>query len=150
MSNYGRSLQISVMLAAASGALLSAQAITGPSSSASPYVLRAEPGVVTKSILTVGDAAGGYRMVGIPDGLGAFDNGDGTFTLLMNHELAPSLGVTRSHGAKGAFVSRWIIRTSSRLPGDDLAVLDCGRHAGTGGAAGSKSLRLGRCRFPDD
>jgi hypothetical protein len=117
MSNYGRSLQISVMLAAVSGALLSAQAITGPSSSASPYVLRAEPGVVTKSILTVGDAAGGYRMVGIPDGLGAFDNGNGTFTLLMNHELAPSLGVTRAHGAKGAFVSRWIIRTS------DLAVI---------------------------
>ncbi len=26
-------------------------------------------------------------MVGIPDGLGAFDNHDGTFTVLMNHEL---------------------------------------------------------------
>lgn len=32
-------------------------------------------------IMTVGDAApNGYRMAGIPDGLGAFDNGDGTFT----------------------------------------------------------------------
>jgi hypothetical protein len=30
-----------------------------------------------------------YRMVGIPDGMGAFDNHDGTFTLLMNHEVAP-------------------------------------------------------------
>jgi hypothetical protein len=122
MSNYGRSLQISVMVAAASGALLSAQSITGPSSSASPYVLAAEPGVVTKSILTVGDAAGGYRMVGIPDGLGAFDNGNGTFTLLMNHELGPTVGIARSHGAKGAFVSRWIIRTSDLtvLSGNDL------------------------------
>ena len=26
-------------------------------------------------------------MVGIPDGLGAYDNGDGTMTVLMNHEL---------------------------------------------------------------
>jgi hypothetical protein len=28
-----------------------------------------------------------YRMVGIPDGLGAHPNGDGTSTLFMNHEL---------------------------------------------------------------
>ena len=32
-------------------------------------------------------------MVGIPDGLGAFDNGDGTFTVLMNHELGNTQGV---------------------------------------------------------
>jgi hypothetical protein len=58
-----------------------------------------------------------YRMVGIPDGLGAYDNGDGTFTLLSNHELPNSVGVPRAHGAKGSFVSRWVIRKS------DLAVL---------------------------
>jgi hypothetical protein len=55
--------------------------------------------------------------VGIPDGLGAFDNGDGTFTLLMNHEIPATVGVTRAHGARGAFVSKWIIRKS------DLAVI---------------------------
>jgi hypothetical protein len=27
--------------------------------------------------LTVGDSIGGYKMAGIPDGLGAYDNGDG-------------------------------------------------------------------------
>src|SRR5262245_65271755 len=61
---------------------------------ASPYVLSVNPAVTTQAILTVGDSVGGYRMVGIPDGLGAFDNGDGTFTLLMNHEisLASSFG----------------------------------------------------------
>jgi len=32
------------------------------------------------------------------DGLGAFDNGDGTFTVLMNHELQPALGIVREHG----------------------------------------------------
>jgi Alkaline phosphatase PhoX len=87
-------------------------------------VLRAKPGVVTKSILTVGDSVNDkpdgtpYRMVGIPDGLGAFDNGDGTFTLLMNHELSSSAGVVRAHGGTGAFVSKWTIRK------DDLEVLE--------------------------
>jgi hypothetical protein len=109
-------LVIGVFFAAA-GVMVSAQAITGPSSSTSPYVIRVEPGVVSKAILTVGDAIGGYRLAGIPDGLGAFDNGDGTFTLLVNHEIAAALGVPRAHGAKGAFVSRWIVRK------DDLAVL---------------------------
>ncbi len=48
-------------------------------------------------------------MVGAPDGLGAFDNGNGTFTLLMNHEIQSSQGVTRAHGSAGAFVSQWVI-----------------------------------------
>ena len=56
-------------------------------------------------------------MVGIPDGLGAFDNGDGTFTVLMNQELASGEGIVRAHGAIGSFVSKWIIRK------DDLTVL---------------------------
>jgi hypothetical protein len=103
------------------GTVALAAAITGPSSSDAPYVVRSQPGVVTKSILTVGDevpkAGGGtYRMVGIPDGLGAFDNGDGTFTLLSNHELNAMAGIVRAHGAKGAFVSRWTISE------DDLTV----------------------------
>ncbi|MCL4199442.1 MAG: hypothetical protein KJZ69_18265 [Phycisphaerales bacterium] len=86
---------------------------TGPSSSASPYVLPLEPGVRTISLLTVGDAVQGvggpYRMAGIPDGMGAWDNGDGTFTLLLNHELSDGAGVVRRHGAVGAFISKWTI-----------------------------------------
>jgi Alkaline phosphatase PhoX len=97
-------------------------AITGPSSSESPYLVRAQPGVVTKSILTVGDAVGDYRMVGIPDGLGAYDNGDGTFTLLANQELRATNGIVRDHGAKGAFVSKWTIdkETLEVTKGEDL------------------------------
>lgn len=98
-------------------------ATAGPSSSQSPYVLRSQPGVIVRSILTVGDSVNvkpdgvtPYRMVGIPDGLGAYDNGDGTFTVLMNHEISAG-GAVRAHGASGAFVSRWIIRK------DDLTVL---------------------------
>src|SRR5690348_13057494 len=85
-----------------------AQTFTGPSSSQSPYLLPTAPGVGVVSLLTVGDSVNlkpdgvtPYRMVGIPDGLGAFDNEDGTFTLLMNHEL-PGNGIVRAHGLKGA------------------------------------------------
>lgn len=88
---------------------------TAPSTSINPYLLANEPNVSFVSIATVGDTLDTkdngtpYRMVGIPDGLGAFDNGDGTFTLLMNHELGAGVGIVRDHGAKGAFVSQWVI-----------------------------------------
>jgi hypothetical protein len=103
------------------GVVPSAQ-FSGPSSSQSPYVLPSLPVVKTASILTVGDSIGGYRMVGLPDGLGAFDNGDGTFTVLMNHEIVNTLGVTRDHGGKGAFVSKWVIDKSTMgvISGSDL------------------------------
>lgn len=111
-----------VMLAGGVIPALAEQIQQGRSSSQTPYVLPSEPEVETKSILTVGDSVDGYRMVGIPDGLGAFDNGDRTFTLLMNHELGNTLGTVRAHGAKGAFVSKWIINKKdlSVLSGGDL------------------------------
>jgi hypothetical protein len=106
-----------VVVAASLAIACAAQAEQGPSSSATPYLVPAGPGVSFTSILTVGDSVGkkhkgneSYRMVGIPDGLGAFDNGDGTITVLMNHELGSTSGVTRDHGGKGAFVSRWQVR----------------------------------------
>ncbi len=89
-------------------------AATGPSSSAAPYLLPNAQGVEFTSILTAGDSFKGnegqaYRMVGVPDGLGAFDNGDGSITVLMNHELRNTAGAVHAHGARGAFVSRWKI-----------------------------------------
>jgi hypothetical protein len=100
---------------------------TGPSSSESPYVVNVPQSVHIISLITVGDSVNDkpdstapYRMVGIPDGMGAFDNHDGTFTVLMNHELRDTAGVPRQHGLKGAFVSTWIVRKS------DLAVLHGG------------------------
>jgi hypothetical protein len=102
-----------------------ATTLTGPSSSQTPYVLPVDSatGVKVTSILTTGDATrNGYKMAGIPDGLGAFDNLDGTFTLLMNHELGSTTGVARAHGGKGAFVSSWVINKSdlSVVSGGDL------------------------------
>jgi hypothetical protein len=77
------------------------------------------------SLLTTGDQVGfksdgvtPWRMAGIPDGLGAFDNGDGTFTVLMNHELGSGNGVPRDHGFAGSFVSKLVIDKAT------LTVLD--------------------------
>jgi hypothetical protein len=101
----------------------------GPSSSATPYYVSVPSSVDMISILTVGDSvndkpdsATPYKMVGIPDGMGAFDNNDGTITVVMNHELGNTVGATRQHGAKGAFVSQWTIRKSDLkvLHGGDL------------------------------
>ena len=80
----------------------------GPGTTVMPYLLPSRDGVDITALLTVGDkpADDGYRMVGIPDGLGIIPGTD-TFTLLMNHELAgASAGTARKHRSKGAFVSR--------------------------------------------
>lgn len=82
---------------------------TGPSTSTAPFVVPTTSGVTTTSIFTVGDSIGGYRLAGIPDGMGAMSNGDGTFDLFVTHEMNSSVGVVRAHGSRGAFVSRWNI-----------------------------------------
>ena len=58
----------------------------------------------------------------LADGSGAFDNNDGTFTFLLNHEIGGTLGVERAHGQKGAFVSKWVMNKSdlSVVSGSDL------------------------------
>jgi hypothetical protein len=53
-----------------------------------------------------------YRMVGIPDGLGAHSNGDGTSTLYMNHEFTQSTlsqPVVGGPEYRGTYVSKWIL-----------------------------------------
>lgn len=113
---------------------LSLLAATGPSSTQDPYLIPSAPGVEFTAILTVGDSVRKgftvqerYRMAGVPDGLGAYDNADGTFTVLMNHELGVNpagdpLGAVRDHGAAGAFISKWKIRKRDLkvLSGEDL------------------------------
>jgi hypothetical protein len=94
----------------------------GPSTRTEPYLVPSLDGVRTVSMLTVGDTIGGYRMVGIPDGLGAFESGPGQFALLMNHEIMADKGIVRAHGSKGAFVSAWTIdRTTLKVvKGEDF------------------------------
>jgi hypothetical protein len=93
-----------------------------------PHNVPVLAGAIVKPLLTVGDSVNlkpdgtPYRLVGIPDGTGAYDNGNGTFTWLVNHELGAGDGIARAHGGKGAFVSRWIVRKSDLtvLYGEDL------------------------------
>lgn len=98
------------------------------SSSKTPYLQAIAPGIRFTAILTASDSVNGYTMTGIPDGLGAYDNSDGTFTVLMNHEIPTEkntnipLGIKRTHGGKGAFISAWIIekRSMKVISGSDL------------------------------
>jgi autotransporter-associated beta strand protein len=113
------------LVAAATTVSLSAQSlIQGPSSSQSSYLTPTAQGWSATAIMTVGDRVGGlpsgYMFAGIPDGLGAYDNGDGTMTVLANHEIGATqaatpvlLGTARAHGAAGGFVSKWVIDTTT-------------------------------------
>lgn len=101
--------------------VMDVQAAQGPSSSQDSYLVGLN-GASFTSVLTAGDSVGGYQMSGIPDGLGAYDNGNGTFTVLMNHEIPNTFGVARAHGGTGAFVSEWVVNKSTLqvVSGGDL------------------------------
>ena len=93
---------------------------TGPSSSRPPFQEAVDSGYALISLMSVGDTVNNkadgvtpHRLVGLLDGLGAFDNGNGTFTVLANHEIGANLGVIRAHGSNGAFVSKIIIAKSN-------------------------------------
>ena len=96
--------------------------LTGSGTASSPYLVPLATGVSFTSILTAGESVNGYKLSGLGDGLGAYDNFNGTFTLLVNHEINNSLGVPRAHGQIGAYVSKWIINKSNLSPvsGSDL------------------------------
>jgi hypothetical protein len=76
------------------------------------YQVEALFSVDDKVPLLDGAAGQQYRMVGIPDGLGAHPNRDGTSTLFMNHELgftALSEPVVGGPKNRGAIVSQWVL-----------------------------------------
>lgn len=118
--------------------------VTGPSTATEPYVLPSTSGVTTVSVLTTGDSVGGYRMVGVPDGSGAWNETDDTFNLVVNHELESNRGVVRAHGAIGSFVSRWLIDrdTLQVLSGRDNMTSPSDMHVwnGSGYTAGAAAI----------
>ena len=146
MTRVTLALGASAALLASTIALGQASIVTGPSSSADPYV-RPIGGKVTDihSIITVGDTVGDYFAVGIMDGMGAYMSGKGTMDLFIDHELtATAGGVRRAHQpegfAGGAFISKWNITTT---PGADFLRVNSGADAmltvatstnGTGGS----------------
>lgn len=104
------------------GVLNAQTTVTGPSSTQSPYLLPSTPNTTITSIMTATNVVGTYTVAGLMDGMGAYDNGDGTFTALINHEIGNTVGSVRAHGHIGAFVSKWVINKSnlSVVSGSDL------------------------------
>ena len=92
----------------------------GPSTTVLPFMEPLSPGFAVQALFAAGDTVNTkpdgvtpYRFAGIPDGLGAFDNGDGTFTVLVNHEISAQSGLPRRHGVDGAFVTRLVLSKST-------------------------------------
>ena len=104
-----RTLAPSLLLVAYSAVALSAADTS--------YLVPAQGGVIVKPFATSGDSftsgSGTKVLAGIPDGLGAFDNGNGTFTLISNHEIPSASGVARAHGGTGAFLSKFIVNKTT-------------------------------------
>lgn len=96
-----------------------AQVVQGPSSSRTPYLVPSGPANTVTNVTSIvttldlvpltGSPATPYEICGILDGLGAYDNGDGTITVLANHELGANSGAIRRHGARGAFVAEIVV-----------------------------------------
>ncbi len=79
------------------------------------YLTPTHQEILIKPLLTVPDAPDGeYQFAGVPDGLGAFvlPSTEGTFELVVTHELRYNTGKCRLHACSGAFVSRWTIDTT--------------------------------------
>jgi hypothetical protein len=133
MTRVTLALGASAALLASTIALGQASIVTGPSSSADPYV-RPIGGKVTDihSILTVGDDIGGYLFVGLPDGMGGFMAGKGAMDVFICHEFGSTAGdlIRRAHQPEGvsnpggAFISQWNITTTR---GADFLRVNSGR-----------------------
>lgn len=122
---------LSCFAAAALAMPLFAQSTQGPSSSRSPYLVPANAGVVrsvtaittaTDLVPTTGALSTPFEMAGLLDGIGAYDNGNGTVTVLVCHEINTTLGAIRKHGGRGAFITEMIVdkNTLEVLSASDL------------------------------
>jgi hypothetical protein len=112
-------------------AFVVAAAIAAAATSVKPYVTAVGGEYEVVPLLSVDDRVPEgsipslrYRMVGIPDGLGAHPNGDGTSTVYMSHELgyaATSSPVVDAAGTpvgpayRGALVSKWTLDASGNV-----------------------------------
>ncbi|MGH3078302.1 MAG: alkaline phosphatase PhoX [Gaiellaceae bacterium] len=107
---------VTTLLAASMATVVAAAALAD--TSVKDYVVPVGDEYEVDALFSVGDQVpwsggnGQYRMVGIPDGLGAHPNADVTATVYMNSELpASTLSEPLVGGAKnrGAIVSKWIL-----------------------------------------
>jgi len=72
------------------------------------YMISASDGATLSVIATTGDTISGEILRGIPDGMGATKNADGTLTLLSNHEISTGADVPnkKDTGTWGSSISK--------------------------------------------
>jgi hypothetical protein len=72
------------------------------------YLISASDGAALTVIATTGDTISGEVLRGIPDGMGALKNADGTLTLLSNHEISTSADIAskKDTGTWGSSISK--------------------------------------------
>ncbi|MEY4545052.1 MAG: hypothetical protein RL685_1247 [Pseudomonadota bacterium] len=95
-----------------------------------PYLVAVSPEYSVQPLLSVGDRvprtgapSQQYQMVGIPDGMGSFQDGNQT-VIYMNHELVQAAASEPIVGApltRGAFVSRLVVGREGRVLSGDRA-----------------------------
>jgi Bacterial protein of unknown function (DUF839)/LVIVD repeat len=104
-------------------ALIASPAAAGAGSFAPTMIkdVAGGPDLTITSLLTVGETTNGlepgssvYVAPGIFDGMGVYDNGDNTFSLLVNHELGTTAGYQMNiqglnPAVAGARISRFIV-----------------------------------------
>jgi hypothetical protein len=102
-----------------------------------PYAISTYPGVTLQALLSVGDTVArtstgtldGYRLTGLPDGMGAYRDEQGQIHLFLNHEfgdgrdgIQSTIPVVGEPGIKGAYVSEFILDpTNGNVVSGDLA-----------------------------
>ena len=123
--------QVALSAAVLTMAVLVVTAATAAIADVKPYAVGIAGGYTTKKLISVGDTvpetsnrAKQYKMVGIPDGLGAHRNPNGTKTVFMNHELPfgavsePTVGDALN---RGAFVSKLILDRAGNVVSGERA-----------------------------
>lgn len=130
--------------------------VQGPSSSRTPYLQPTAPNGILRNITSIvtttdlvpltGQPATSYEIAGLIDGLGAYDNGDGTVTVLANHEINTTQGVIRRHGARGTFVAEIVVdkNTLAVVSAQDLIESFIDANGTVRNAANGNALALGR------
>jgi hypothetical protein len=99
-----------------------------------PYTVPVGPDYSIIPLLSAGDRVPRtsnpnqlFQMIGIPDGLGAHTNDDGTTTLYMNSELVNAVRSEPIVGAplsRGAFVSKLLLAADGSVLSGDVAYAD--------------------------
>jgi hypothetical protein len=94
---------VSMGVVASSLVLQSAHAADAP-----VYLISASDGATLSVIATTGDTISNEVLRGVPDGMGALKNADGTLTLLSNHEISTSADFAnkKDTGTWGSSISK--------------------------------------------